>query len=310
MDKLRGIESFVRAVEEGSIAGAARKLGITPAAASQNIARLEHALGSRLLLRSTRQLALTESGKLYYERVRHVVQDLAHAEAAVSSLNATPQGRLRISCSTAFGRHVIAPMIPDFCKRYPDVSIELIMTDRSVDHIAEDVDVSIRLQYQLEPGLITRRIGFCPLMICASPDFLADKGTPQTPEDLEHFDCLVLRMPTDGRLLPWGFLRDGVRFEPRLKAAIISNDIDTLVKLTVGGAGITRISTYIADPLLREGKLVPLFRDSDDLSTHADVEPLDYHICYPDRNATTPKLRAFIDHVVTTFKARDMPIAA
>jgi len=189
MDTLRGIESFVKAVETGSIAAAARILGISAAAASQNIARLESALGVRLLTRTTRSLALTDSGAVYFEQVRHVITDLELAHSAVTEHHGEPQGRLRVSSSAAFGRHVLAKRIPAFQKKYPLLAVELFTTDGSVDLVTEQVDISIRIREQLDEGLVARKIATVPSIFCASPDYLERAGVPKEPEDLRHRSC-------------------------------------------------------------------------------------------------------------------------
>ncbi|MEI3849941.1 MULTISPECIES: LysR substrate-binding domain-containing protein [unclassified Ensifer] len=305
MDTLRGVESFVRSVEEGSIAAAARKLGITPASASQNIARLERTLGSRLLSRTTRQLGLTESGRIYYERVRGVVHELELAAAAVSALNAEPRGPLKIASSVAFGRHVVAPLVPSFAAKFPDVSIELVVTDREIDHIGEGIDISVRFGLQLEQGLIARKLASVPMIICAAPSYLERRGRPQRPEDLIHHDCLVYRYAGHGRIFRWAFTRDGLRFEPELKATIVSNDIDTLAEMAIAGAGITRLGAFIATDLISRGLLVPLFGGAPrEGVANTDHEPFDFYACFADRQAETPKVRAFIDHAAQSLKGR------
>lgn len=305
MDTLRGIESFVRSVEEGSIAAAARKLGITPASASQNIARLERVLGTRLLSRTTRQLGLTESGRVYFDRVRGVVQDLELAAVAVASLNQKPRGSLKIASSVAFGRHVVAPLVPSFAERHPEVSIELVVTDREIDHIGEGIDISVRFGLQLEPGLIARKLASVPMVICAAPAYIERRGRPEQPEDLMHHDCLVYRYAGHGRIFRWGFVRDGLRFEPDLKATIVSNDIDTLAEMAIAGAGITRLGAFIATPLIERGLLVPLFGGAPrEGIANTDHEPFDFYACFVDRQAQTPKVRAFIEHAVQSLKGR------
>ncbi|QRM54681.1 LysR family transcriptional regulator [Sinorhizobium sp. BG8] len=304
MDTLKGIEAFVRSVEEGSIAAAARRLGITPAAASQSIARLEKSLGTRLLQRTTRRLGLTESGKVYFGRVRGVIEDLDLAAAAIAPRDDTPRGELRIASSVAFGRHVLAPAVSSFIQRYPDVSVELVMHDGAIDHIAESIDISVRFGQQLEPALIARKLVSVPMPICASPSYIARKGMPKTPEELEHHDCLIYRLPVHGRLFRWAFLRDGVRFEPKLRATVVSNDIDTLAELALSGAGIARIGSFISAPLIEKGKLVPLFAGDPSAGIAAvEHEPFDFYACYLDRHAQTAKVRAFIDHTQRTLRS-------
>ncbi|MES2180829.1 MAG: LysR family transcriptional regulator [Pseudomonadota bacterium] len=300
MDTLRGIESFVKAIESGSIAGGARMQGITPAAASQNILRLEASLNTRLLTRTTRSLALTEAGEIYYSKVRHVINEIESAQSLITELHGEPQGRLKIATSSAFGRHVLSSIIPAFTDRHPRLSIELVLTDRNVDHIKEDIDISIRFKQQLEPGLVARKIATVPVIYCASPSYLARKGRPKEPEDLQYHDCLMFRMPMNGRLFSWGFIRDELRFEPDIKPSIISNDINSLAELTMAGAGITRLAAFIAIPLIKNGQLEALFQQAKVKYTHADTEPLEFYACFRDQHAMTLKVKTFLSHLIAS----------
>ncbi|WP_027329978.1 LysR family transcriptional regulator [Marinimicrobium agarilyticum] len=304
MAPLRGIESFVKAVEAGSIAAGARILGISAAAASQNIARLETHLGVRLLTRTTRSLALTEGGSAYYSRVRELVQELELASQAVDALHAEPRGRLRVAATGAFARHVLAPMIPGFSRRYPDVLVELMVTDRNVNHIAESVDASIRIRPALEEGLIARPVAKVPSIFCASPEYLAKAGRPEAPEQLSEHDCLVFRFPVDGRILRWGFVRNGLRFDAPVRATLISDDIDTLAQMAVAGGGITRLGAFIAEPLIERGQLVELFTPTSEADVQAEIEPLEFYLCVRHRRELTPKVRAFSDYLVEQLPER------
>lgn len=307
MDRLRAIECFVHAVDTGSIAGAARRLGISPAAASQNINRLEAHLAVRLLTRTTRRMALTDSGMAYYTRVKHIARDIELAHNAISVLHAEPQGRLRIASTAAFGRHVLAPLLPDFNARHPLLSLELVITDRSVDHISEALDVSIRFSPQLDEGLVARHIASIPFYFCASPEYLARAGTPHEPEALREHDCLVFRFPRDGRFLSWGFIRDGLRFEPETRVAMISDDIDVLAQMALAGGGITRLAAFIAQPHLDQGRLVALFEAAPNAPVRAVAEPMDIYLCVRDRRDLTPKVRALMDFLVERLPAQWRP---
>ena len=304
MDSFKGVECFVKAVEEGSIAGAGRRLGISAAAASQNIARLEQQLNTRLLARTTRQLALTESGQVYFQRVQAIVRELEQAQAEVADLHGVPQGKLRIACSSAFGRIVLAPLIPAFAREYPRLMIELVLADHYVDHISEDIDISIRFAQQVEPGLVARHIACVPLRLCASPSYFERHGIPETPEALHRHQCLLFRSHMDGRLLGWGFFRNGVRFEPRLNPTMISNDIECLARFALDGAGIARLGAFIADPLIAQGLLQSLFESrpggggkAKADAALADIEPLNLYACYQDRRAANGKLRLLLDYL-------------
>ncbi|WP_277372237.1 LysR family transcriptional regulator [Pseudomonas sp. AA-38] len=296
-DTLRGLESFVKAVESGSIAAGARLLGISAAAASQNIARLEQSLGVRLLTRTTRRLALTDAGASYFERVQGALQELELARAAVADLQDEPRGLLRIAASAAFGRHVLAPLIPGFMARHPRIRCELLTTDGSVDHIQEGVDLSIHIQQQLQDGLVARRIATAQTRFCAAPAYLQRAGRPSEPEELRDHDCLLFRIPYDGRFLRWGFAREGVHFEPQVRVSMSSNDIDALAQCAAAGGGITRLASFVADPYLARGELLELFSSSTPTHGRATSAPLDYYLCVRDRYELTPKVRLFMDYL-------------
>jgi DNA-binding transcriptional LysR family regulator len=296
MNILGSISSFIQVVETGSIVAAGRALGISAAAVSQHLARLEAHLQTRLLSRTTRSMALTESGALYYAKVRHVQRDLELAHQAVANAG-EPQGRLCVATTAAFGRHVLAPLIPGFQARYPRLSIEIISTDRRVNHLQEVIDVSIRIKPQLEERLVARLIAQVPFIFCASSAYLQRAGWPQAPEDLKHHACLVFRYPVDGRFLRWGFVRDGERFDAPFNATMISDDIDLLAQLAVHGGGITRLADFIAQPFLDSGQLVPLFDAAQRSSAYAEPEPMEVYACVTDQSALTTKIRAFIDYL-------------
>lgn len=307
MAQLRGIETFLKAVDGGSIAAAARQLGITPAAASQNIARLEQALGTRLLVRTTRSLALTDAGELYRARVAPMLAQLEMAESDIADLQGQPQGRLRISCAAAFGRNMLAPLLPRFMAAHPRVAVELLVVDRQVDQLKEDIDVSIRYSHALEPGMVVRRIAAVPMVFCAAPGYLDRRGRPATPEELAQHDCLLYRMDVDGRVMTWPYLREGTRVVPELKAAAVANDIDTLAMLAMHGAGITRLACFIAHPLIAQGLLEPLFRGGtrSRKAPRIDPEPLEFFLCYRDRQHVPAKVRVFADYLAEAL--RDHP---
>lgn len=298
MNILQAIRSFIRTADAGSLAAAARTLGISPVAVGQNIARLEAHLGVRLLNRTTRQLALTERGVIYLAQVRHIERDLLRAQAAVTDLDAAPEGRLRIASSAAFGRHALAPLLPGLQARYPRLAIELLLTDRSVDHAHEDVDVSIRIEPQLEEGLVARPIAQVPFVFCAAPSYLAEAGSPSTPEDLRAHRCLLFRHPLDGRYLRWGFVRDGLRFDAEVNPALVSDDIDALAAMAAAGGGITRLAAFVVAPYLARGELRALFEPGDIGDTQAAPEPMRLFLCVSDRRDLTPKVRALMQHIV------------
>jgi len=294
VDILGLISTYIRVVEAGSIAGAARAQGLSAAAVSQSLARLESHLGVRLLSRTTRRLAMTESGARYFEKVRHIPRDVETA-AHLATLASEPQGPLRVATTAAFGRHLLAPLLPAFKRRYPGIDIELIGSDRRLDHRLEQIDVSLRIKAQLSDSLVCRRIASRAFLFCAAPAYLAHAGTPSRPEDLQHHACLLFRYPTDGRYLPWRFIRDGKAFEAATKPGFVCDDIDMLAQIAVNGGGIARLADFVALPLIERGQLVPLFGTDSQDAAPAQSEPMDIYACVAERSALSGKVRAFID---------------
>ncbi|KAF1013482.1 MAG: HTH-type transcriptional regulator DmlR [Stenotrophomonas maltophilia] len=244
MNLLQLIRSFTRTADAGSIAAAARTLGISATAVGQNITRLEAHLGVRLFNRSTRQLALSESGAQYLAQVRHIEGDLARAEAAVTSGDIAPAGPLRIACSRAFGRHVLAQL-----------QLELSLSDHAVRHAQEAVDVSIRIAEQLEDGLVARPLARVPFVLCAAPSYLAAAGTPTSVAELARHPALRYRFPADGRPLPWALDGSQRRIDAAMQPGMVCDDIDALAELAAAGGGITRLAAFVAGPYLRDGRL-------------------------------------------------------
>ncbi|MDC7829503.1 MULTISPECIES: LysR family transcriptional regulator [Pseudomonas] len=294
MDILGLIGTYIRVVEAGSIAGAARAQGLSAAAVSQSIARLETHLGVRLLSRTTRRLAMTESGARYFEKVRHIPQDVEIA-AHLATLASEPQGPLRIATTAAFGRHLLAPLLPAFKRTYPGIDIELIGSDWRLDHRLEQIDVSLRIKAQLNDSLVARRIASRAFVFCAAPAYLEQAGTPHTPEELQQHACLLFRYPTDGRYLPWRFVRAGQTFEASTRPGFVCDDIDMIAQLAVNGGGIARLADFVALPLIERGQLVSLFDAQSQDATAAQSEPMDIYACVSERSALSGKVRAFID---------------
>jgi len=290
------ISNFIRVVENGSIAAAARAKGMSPAAVSQSLSRLEAHLGVRLLSRTTRSMTLTENGKRYFEKVRHIPHDIDLASQA-AALETRPQGPLCIATTAAFGRYVIAPLMPAFKASFPDIDIELISTDRNVDHRLEGVDVSIRIEAQLNDQLIARKIASLPFIFCAAPAYLDRAGIPQIPEELSRHACLVFRYPTDGRFLPWNFIVDGQPVNAKLNPKFISDDIDIIAKIAVNGGGIARLASFIAQPLIDNGQLTPLFCSGHSDENYVESLPMNIYACVNERSALNSKVRAFIEFI-------------
>jgi DNA-binding transcriptional LysR family regulator len=190
---IRGVVGFVRVVEAGSFAGAAKKLGITPVAVSKNVQRLERELGVRLLQRSTRKLSLTQEGRAYYERCTGPLRDLENAEAAITEKGKSPTGALRVTCLSPFGRAYVLPLVPRFSRLYPGIELELHLDDSVSDMIAGGYDVGIRAGEARDGTMVMREVAPLHFVVCGAPSYLAERGMPLSAADLSKHNCLRLR---------------------------------------------------------------------------------------------------------------------
>src|SRR5581483_1107867 len=190
MDRLGALQAFVQVAETGSFSEAARRLRSSKSAISRQVSGLETELGARLLHRTTRSLTLTEAGRGYFERAARILADLDDADRSVSTLQAAPRGKLRVNAPMSFGFLHLAPALPDFLARYAEVEVDVIMNDRFVDLVDEGFDVAVRIGHLEDSSLVARKLAPVRRVVCASPAYLAARGTPTSPEELKAHDCL------------------------------------------------------------------------------------------------------------------------
>jgi len=291
MDAAWDMRAFVRVVEHRSFSAAANALGLTPSAISKLVSRLEDRLGVRLLHRTTRRLALTSEGEVYFARARHILSDIDEAEAEVARSRGSPRGRLHVNTSIAFAVHQLAPALPEFLNRYSDIQVDLSITDRVVDLVEEHADVTIRNGRIADMALAARKIGEFERVICAAPSYLSRYGVPRTPADLSNHVCIVMKT-TPSR---WPFRkRDGidhVEVAPR----VTTDNGEAALRLALDGAGIVRLSDMMLGQPVSRGLLVPLLTD-----TH-HTEPLPVSALYLPGRHRLPKVRVFLDFLVERF---------
>jgi len=292
MDATSDLRVFVRVLDRGSFSSAAKDLGLTPSAVSKLVSRLEDRLGARLLERSTRRLMLTPEGEGFLARARRIVADIEEAEAEFMRLRGAPRGTLRINAGTAFGLHQLAPALADFLARYPEIDIDLAITDRLVDLLEEQADIAVRSGHIPEGNFVQRKIADLQRVICAAPAYLARRGTPQIAADLRQHDCILVAGPGLSR---WPFKTragiDVVEVRPR----VTTDDAEAALRLAIEGAGIVRLSEVIAGTSLRNGALVPLLAD-----IH-HVEPFPLSAIYPVGRNRLPRVAVFIDFLMERF---------
>ncbi|WP_022720378.1 LysR family transcriptional regulator [Rhodopseudomonas sp. B29] len=285
------MEVFTRVVELGGFSAAARAFRMTPSAVSKLVARLEARLGVRLINRSTRKLQLTPEGATFYERAVRILDEMAVAERE-AAVGATPTGLLRVNTSVPFGLRCLLPLLPDFTRRYPGIKVEVTLTDIVVDLLEQRADVAIRVGAMRESRLLARKLGDSRMVVVASPDYLAERGTPQTPKDLSNHNLLDFGFGKwkDG----WPFrLHSGETITINPAGNALVSDGEAMQRLTVAGMGISRLARFHVEPDIEAGRLVPLLEDFNP----RDLEPI--HAVFVGHSGHLPaRVRAFLDYLV------------
>lgn len=289
MESLTRISAFVQTAETLSFVAAGQRLGISASAVGKSVSKLEETLGVRLFQRTTRRVALTDEGTLFYDRCRRILEDLRDAEAQLSDAAQAPRGQLRISVPTV-GYHFLMPALPEFRELYPDVELDIDFSDRMVDVIEERFDAVIRSGALPDSSLMSRRLGpFC-FMLCASPEYFARKGVPRTPKDLAHHDCLRFRFPTTGKLQEWSFSGCSEADMVRLTPAFTCNNMEAILAAAIAGAGIAYMPDFLGRNAVASGALRRVLTD------HIS-DAGQFSVVWPSSRQLSPKLRAFVDFV-------------
>ncbi len=293
MDKQSEMAVFARVVEDESFSAAARALNLTPSAVSKLIGRLEDRLGARLLNRTTRRLSLTEEGHAFYQRCTPILAAIEEAERAVTELHSEPRGLLKVNASTAFTQYHVEPLLPDFLARYPDLRIQLTLSDSLVNLVEEEVDVAIRIAELPDSSLIARKLGPARRTVVAAPSYLEKYGAPNTPDDLKNHNCLTLSVQTTFN--QWEF--DGPDGPRRLRVGgnIETNNAIVLHQMARAGLGLFRAANFIVGPDIEAGLLVPV------LSEFETEGKQNIYAVYPHNRHLSPKVRAFVDLLVDNF---------
>lgn len=299
MDKLTGLLAFVKTADLGSFVAAGRALEVTASAVGKSVARLEQEVGVQLLQRSTRRMQLTAEGRVFHERCRRILDDLDDAHAMLSRARETPRGRLRVSAPIV-GYHFLLPLIPDFVARHGEVELDINFSDRAVDLIDEGIDVAIRSGELPDSRLVSRPLQPFQLLLCASPDYLERHGTPEAASELPRHRAVRFRHPDTGKLLDWPLvpLPPGSHRHPR--TVLACNNMEAVLGATLRGLGIACMPDFLAADLLATGRLRSVL-------VHAMAPPGQYRAIWPSHRHLSPKVRAFVDHLVDRLAARPDP---
>ncbi|KMN22312.1 LysR family transcriptional regulator [Pseudomonas helleri] len=289
--QLGSIELLCLAAETGSFTAAANLAGVTPAAVSRSVARLEERLGVRLFVRTTRQMRLTDSGRLYYQQCRQALTQLVDAEREVTGQQSQPSGLLRISVPTPYAHYRLLPKLPAFRRLFPDVQIDVHISNRNIDFADDGFDLAIRGKAPTDSGLIARTLEEAELVVVATPEYLREAGTPTSLEALAKHDCIQYQLPSSGRNLPWAFQRDGqwVELETSGNCACLDDYLGA-VTLVKHGAGLMQTYRFTVQQALERGELCEV------LSAFGGARR-PFILLYPHARHVPQRVRAFIDFI-------------
>lgn len=293
MDKLADIAVFVRVVERGSFTLAADDLALSRAVVSKYVSRLEERLGARLLNRTTRRLSLTEAGAALFEASRGALERIEEAESAIARFQSEPRGRLRVSAPMSFGILHLGPLLAEFSRENPAVSLEISFDDRFVNLVEEGVDVAVRIGALTDSSLVARKLSTTRLVVCASPHYLAERGEPEMPEDLAAHNCLLYSYLSTANV--WRFTApDGRAIPVAVSGNLRANNGIVEAEAAVAGMGILMSPTFYVGPLIRQGKLKRILE-------RYKIAEMGIYAVYPQREHVPPKVRAFVDFLARRF---------
>jgi DNA-binding transcriptional LysR family regulator len=286
MDKLAAMRVFVKIADAGNLSAAGRQLGQSLTSVSRQLMALEEFLGTTLVERTTRHLSLTESGLLYYERAKQILEEVAEAERGLTAQRGIASGRLHVSAPSLLGRLRLAPMLPGFLAEQTQVSIDLMLVDRPVRLAEEGIDVAFRIGSLEDSGLIVRKLDDIQLVVCAAPDYLSRRGEPATPDDLIKHECLAFG-DVPG-VAEWSFQDGAVRRPLRIPTRLCANDLDALVSAALAGAGLVLVPSWQVAHCLADGRLRIVLEAYQRPATPLSVLTLRNRLLLP-------KVRAFVD---------------
>ena len=295
MDRITGVQLFIRIVETGSFSKASLDLGVTQPTATKHVAAVEARLGARLLNRNTRGVSATEIGALYYEKCKTIQRELEEADNLASLLQSRVSGQLRVSTSVSFGRRVLTPLVLAFMRKHPEISVDLSFDDRYVNLVEQGVDVAIRMGRLADSSLGARYLGLNPWVMVAAPAYLKAHGTPGAPADVAKHPCLIYStVQGDER---WHFSGAGRDESVPVHGPLRSNNLSTLLEAATSGMGLEILPWYVAHQSVRAGHVVPL------LTGHA-LPVQEMHAVFPSPKLVPSKVTGFIGFLKEQFTAQ------
>jgi LysR family transcriptional regulator, regulator for bpeEF and oprC len=300
MDRLQAMRVFVRVAELGSFTRAASALGLSRARVSEAVQELEQALGARLLHRTTRHVAVSDDGRVYYERARQVLADLDDAEAALGGARPSARGRLRVAMPMGLARSFVVPALPSFFAEHPELALEVRLNNRTLALLEDGVDCAISYGKPSDEGLVAQSVLETHLLTCAAPAYLARRGLPRAPAELEGHDCIAFLSLDSARPTPWSFAEAGsiASFAPQ--GSVAFNSMEACVEAAAAGLGVTQVLSSLAEHAIERGELRPV------LAERAAPGPSIY-VVYPPHRQASPRLRVLIEFLRSVFAAGPRP---
>lgn len=289
MDKLKSLMIFMRSAQCCSFSKAARQLGMAPSAVSRAVLRLENELGVRLLQRTTRSLTLTEDGNRFYERCQQIFNDLEEAELEVKQSKSMPTGTLRLSLSFVFGKMHIAPALLRFAAQYPELNLNVSFNDSLIDLIKEGIDATVRIGMSSDSRLIMQHLATARYITCASPQYLAQYGTPTTPAELLQHRCVNFIYPQTRREPSWKFEQNGKSIDLSVNSYLRFDNSEVILEAVIQGAGVVQLPKFVAAKAVARGDLQPI------LQSYATEVGLPIAVLYPQKRYLSAKVRVFVD---------------
>ena len=297
MNPVSELAFFTQLIRVGSLAGTARELNLTPPAVSKRLAQLEQRLGVRLLNRTTRSISLTAEGETYLVNAKRILGEIEEMERQVSSSRAEPKGLLRVNAPLGFGRTHVGPAVSSFAKRYPEVEVQLHLTDRPIALPNDAIDVAIRFGELPDSRLIARKIAANRRRLCASPGYLEAHGTPESPKDLASHNCIVLRQ-NDAAFGIWRLRRGKQSESVKVHGSLSTNDGEVALNWALDGQGILLRAEWNLADHLRSGRLVEVLGDY-------QTPPADIYAVYLERLNLSAKVSCFVEHLRAFFRQGD-----
>ncbi|MDB5932470.1 MAG: LysR family transcriptional regulator [Polaromonas sp.] len=297
MDQLLAIRAFARVVEAGTFTKAADSLGMPNASLTKLVQLLESHLRVKLLQRTTRRVSVTPEGAAYYEKTMRLLKELDEVDTSFGAEQGRPRGHLRINTGSSVANLLIIPALPEFFALYPDIAVDMGVSDRLVDLVGDSVDCVIRGGVLTDMALIGRQIGTAPWVTCATPAYLRAHGTPTHPDQLEKEHRVVSYLsPRTSRVVPMGFAKNGQKIEVVGKRTLGVNESNAHVAAGLAGLGVLHSFAYVARPHIESGALVPILQDW-------RPEPYPFFVVYPPNRHLSHRLRVFIDWIAERFSA-------